>query len=162
MNLTQLQQTWMTWTSQNGSDTHDNCSQMSNTEIIKKSLYIIKCIRNVSKSCPPYKDRTWTYILNNKQLSRVINKPLTLISFEDLKVVSVFTDIRYFEEITKTDGNSSKSGKILKIMGPHESLSEDLSNKYQCYRVSITSKIFIFFLILATEVDIRPKWVNIL
>jgi hypothetical protein len=39
-----------------------------------------------------------------------------------------------------------KSGKILKIMGPHESLSEDISNKYQRYRVSIASKIFIIFL----------------
>jgi hypothetical protein len=28
--------------------------------------------------------------------------------------------------------NSPKSGKILKIMGEHESLSEDLSNNYQC------------------------------
>jgi hypothetical protein len=31
-------------------------------------------------------------------------------------------------------------------MGPYESLSKDLSNKYQCYMVSITSKIFIFLL----------------
>jgi hypothetical protein len=29
--------------------------------------------------------------------------------------------------------NSPKSGNILKIMGRNESLSEDLSNKYQCY-----------------------------
>jgi hypothetical protein len=28
----------------------------------------------------------------------------------------------------------------MKIMGSHESLSEDLSNKYQCSRVSIASK----------------------
>jgi hypothetical protein len=34
----------------------------------------------------------------------------------------------------------------MKIMGPHESLSEDLSNNYQCYRFSIVSKIFIIFL----------------
>jgi hypothetical protein len=40
--------------------------------------------------------------------------------------------------------SSPKSAQILKIMGPHESLSEDLSNNYQCYRASIVSKIFIF------------------
>jgi hypothetical protein len=35
---------------------------------------------------------------------------------------------------------------ILEITGPHESLSEDLSNNYyQCHRVSIASKIFIFY-----------------
>jgi predicted transcriptional regulator len=40
-------------------------------------------------------------------------------------------------------------------MGPHESLSEDLSNNYQCYRVSIASKMFIiYFLIVVTEVDL--------
>jgi hypothetical protein len=37
-------------------------------------------------------------------------------------------------------------------MGPHESLSEDLSNNYQCYRVSIASNFHFFlnFLILVT------------
>jgi hypothetical protein len=34
----------------------------------------------------------------------------------------------------------------VEIMGPHERLSEDLSNNYQCYRVSTASKIFIIFL----------------
>jgi hypothetical protein len=52
-----------------------------------------------------------------------------------------------------------KSGMILKITGPHESLSKDLSNNYQCYRVSIASKNvrnFFYFLILVTEADLRP------
>jgi hypothetical protein len=31
--------------------------------------------------------------------------------------------------------NSPKRGKIFKIMWPHESLSEDLSNKYQYYNL---------------------------
>jgi hypothetical protein len=39
--------------------------------------------------------------------------------------------------------------------GTHESLSEDLSNNYQYYRVSIAPKDFII-LILVTEVDLRP------
>jgi hypothetical protein len=46
-------------------------------------------------------------------------------------------DGRYFEEITKSDETRPKVEMILKIMGPRESLSKDLSSKYQCYRVSI-------------------------
>jgi hypothetical protein len=52
-------------------------------------------------------------------------------------VEALFKDGKYFEEMTK-------SGKI---MGSRESLSKDFSNKYQCYRVSIASKIFIIFFI---------------
>jgi hypothetical protein len=56
-------------------------------------------------------------------------------------------DGRYFEEITKSDKTHPKV-EILKTMGLlHESLSEDLSNKYQCYRVSIASKNCIIFFI---------------
>jgi hypothetical protein len=48
-------------------------------------------------------------------------------------------------------------------MGPHESLSEDLSNNYQCYTSNLLGfqshlKIlfFFYFLILVTKVDLRP------
>jgi hypothetical protein len=51
-------------------------------------------------------------------------------------------DGRYFDEITKSDETRPK----VEIMGPHESLPEDLSNNYQCSRVSIASKIVFNFL----------------
>jgi hypothetical protein len=43
-------------------------------------------------------------------------------------------------------------------MGPHESLSKDLSNNDQCYRVNFYH--FLYFLILVTdmtEVGLRPQ-----
>jgi hypothetical protein len=64
----------------------------------------------------------------------------TFMNFNPLRTEGIF---RKLQKVMKKE---TKSGQILKIMEPHESLDEDLSNKYQCYRVSIASKIFIIFL----------------
>jgi hypothetical protein len=52
-------------------------------------------------------------------------------------VAQPFKDGRYFENISKSDisYNSPKSGRLSKIMVPPESLSQYLSNEYQCYGV---------------------------
>jgi hypothetical protein len=53
----------------------------------------------------------------------------------------------YFEKISKSDiTHPNKCGRISKIMIPLESLSQYLSNEYQCCGVSIELKNYQYFL----------------
>jgi hypothetical protein len=64
---------------------------------------------------------------------------LQIASVNPLRTESILRKLQKVMKLTQ-------KWKDVEKLGPHGSLSEDLSNNYQCYRVSIASKIFIIFL----------------
>jgi hypothetical protein len=98
-----------------------------------------------TKKADPIEDRksdfcpSQTYIYHWKKFGTNLEGSYITHCLTLIKTGSIFLSTEVFLENSKKWYNSPKFGRISTIMVPPESLSQYLSNEYQCYGVSIVS-----------------------